>query len=124
MINKNPEISIILPCLNEEQGIGFCLEQIKNVIEKNDLDAEIIVVDNGSTDNSCNIIKEKGIRLVSEKEKGYGAAYLKGFESANGRYLFLADPDGTYDFNEIPRFINELKNGHDLVIGNRFKRKM
>lgn len=121
MIDKNPQLSIILPCLNEEQALGACLEKIKKVIQESNLDAEIIVVDNGSTDNSCKIAEEFQVRLVQEKERGYGTAYLKGFAAAQGKYLFLADSDGSYDFNEIPRFIGELKKGCDFVIGNRFK---
>lgn len=124
MTDKNPELSIILPCLNEGQALGLCLDRIKNIIGKNNLDAEIIVVDNGSTDNSCEIAIEKKVKLIHEKELGYGATYLKGFEAALGRYLFLADPDGSYDFNEIPKFIEQLKNGYDFVIGNRFGGKM
>lgn len=124
MANKNPELSIILPCLNEAQALGLCLEKIKRVIEENNLDAEIIVVDNGSTDNSCAIAIEKQVNLVREKQRGYGAAYLKGFAAAKGEYFFLADPDGSYDFSEIPRFIGQLKKGYDFVIGNRFKGKI
>lgn len=115
------ELSVILPCLNEEKALGICLDKIKDVIAKNKLDAEIIVVDNGSTDNSCKIAMGKQVKLIHEKERGYGAAYLKGFEAAQGKYLFLADSDGTYDFDEIPKFIGELKKGYDFVIGNRFK---
>ena len=124
MADKNPDLSIILPCLNEEQALGSCLQEIKKIAEKHNLDAEIIVVDNGSTDNSCKIALEKKVELVHEKERGYGAVYLKGFEAAGGRYLFLADPDGSYGFSEIPRFIEELKKGYDFVIGNRFKGKI
>ena len=123
-MNKNPELSIILPCLNEAQALGLCLAKIKKVIEKNNLDAEIIVVDNGSTDNSCEIAIERQANLIHEKERGYGAAYLKGFETAKGKYLFLADSDGSYDFNEIPRFVEQLREGCDFVIGNRFKGKI
>lgn len=119
-----PKLSVILPCLNEEQALGSCLDKIKQIIEKNNLDAEIIVVDNGSTDKSCKIAMEKQVKLVHEKEKGYGATYLKGFEVAQGEYLFMADSDGTYDFDEIPKFIAELKRGYDFVIGNRFKGKI
>lgn len=121
---KRPELSIILPCLNEEKAIGFCLDEIKQVIRENNLNAEIIVVDNGSTDNSRNIVKEKGADLVYEQKKGYGAAYLKGFESARGRYIFMADADASYDFKEIPRFLEYLKQNHDFVIGNRFNEKI
>jgi glycosyltransferase involved in cell wall biosynthesis len=115
------ELSIILPCLNEEQALGACLEKIKQIIKENNPKAEIIVVDNGSTDRSCQIAQELGARLIHEKERGYGSACLKGLESAKGTYLFLADSDGSYDFKEIPRFIAELKKGHDFIIGNRFK---
>jgi len=123
-MEKHPEISIVLPCLNEEKAIGSCLDKIKEVIKKNNLNAEIIVVDNGSTDNSRNIIKEKQVRLIEEKEKGYGSAYLKGFEVAQGKYIFMADSDGSYDFKEIPTFIDYLKQGYDFVIGDRFKGEM
>jgi glycosyltransferase involved in cell wall biosynthesis len=123
-MEKYPEISIVLPCLNEEQAIGSCLDRIKEVVKNNNLDAEIIVVDNGSTDNSPEIIREKEVRLVEEKEKGYGSAYLKGFESVLGKYIFMADSDGSYDFNEIPKFIDYLRQGYDFVIGDRFSGKM
>ncbi len=123
-INKNPEISIILPCLNEEQSLGACLENIKEVTKKNNLKTEIIVVDNGSTDNSYKIAKRKKVKVVYEPERGYGSAYLSGFKTAKGKYLFFADSDGSYDFNEIPRFIRELKKGSDFVIGDRFKGKI
>ena len=118
------ELSIILPCLDEEKVLGFCLDKIKKIIKTNRLEAEIIVVDNGSVDKSCNIAQERGARLIHEEKIGYGSAYLKGFETAKGKYIFLSDSDGTYDFNEITKFINELKKGYDFVIGNRFQGKI
>jgi glycosyltransferase involved in cell wall biosynthesis len=124
MVNEILELSIILPCLDEEKAIGLCLLQAKKVTGENKIKAEIIVVDNGSVDKSCDIALEIGCKLIREERKGYGYACLKGFEAAKGKYLFLADSDGSYDFNEIPGFIDELKNGNDLVIGNRFKGKM
>ncbi len=124
-MNKNfLQLSIILPCLNEEEAIGLCIDNIKNVIKKHTLDAEIIVVDNGSTDSSYNIAKEKQVRLIYEEKRGYGSTLLRGFKEAKGRYIFFADSDGSYDFNEIPIFINELKKGYDFVIGDRFKGKI
>ena len=123
-MEKNPEISIILPCLNEEKAIGFCIDEIKEAIRKNKLNAEIIVVDNGSTDNSCNIIKRKQVKLINEERKGYGSAYLRGFETARGKYIFMADSDGTYDFREIPNFIKYLRQDYDFVIGDRFKKEI
>ncbi|MDD5454637.1 MAG: glycosyltransferase family 2 protein [Candidatus Ratteibacteria bacterium] len=121
MENPKPEISVVLPCLNEEDGLGFCLDDIKKVIKDNKLNAEVIVVDNGSTDKSCQIAIEKQVRLIHEKEEGYGAACLKGLYSAQGKYLFLADADGTYDFHEVPKFIEQLRKGYDFVIGSRFE---
>ncbi len=124
MADEMMELSIILPCLDEEKVLGLCLDKIKKVIEANRIEAEIIVVDNGSIDNSCNIAQEKRVRLIHEEKIGYGSAYLKGFEAAKGKYIFLSDSDGTYDFNEITKFVNELKKGYDFVIGNRFKGKI
>ena len=125
---ENPQISIILPCLNEQESIGDCLIKIKEIIKTNNLNAEVIIINNGSTDNSCNIIKQnaKGIKgkLIHHSKRGYGSAYLRGFEEARGKYLFMADSDGSYDFTEIPKFIEKLEQGYDLVMGNRFNGKM
>lgn len=128
-MSKKPEISIVIPCLNEESSISEVIKDIKSVITKNKLNAELIIVDNNSTDHSVKIIKKeisnfKQASLIIEKERGYGSAYLAGFEKASGKYLFFADSDNTYDFNEIPRFIKELKSGNDLVLGNRFGGQM
>lgn len=124
MDNETLELSIILPCLNEEEALGLCLARAKKIIAENEIKAEIIVVDNGSIDKSCRIALEKGAKLVREEKRGYGCACLKGFEAAKGKYLFLSDCDGTYDFNEITKFMDQLKKGYDFVIGNRFKGKM
>ena len=121
--NTNPEISVILPCRNEEQGLAFCLEQIKKTIKENNLSAEIIVSDS-STDKSPEIAKKENVILLKHDKEGYGRAYLEAFKIAKGKYIFMADADGTYDFSEIPNFIKELKNGNDLVLGNRFSGKM
>lgn len=118
--NKNPEISIILPCRNEEAALDSCLNQIKEVIIKNRLNAEIIVSDS-STDSSPEIAKKQGVILVKHDKEGYGNAYIEAFKNARGEYIFMADADCTYDFNEIPKFISYLKQGYDLVIGDRFK---
>ena len=128
-MGKETEISIVLPCLNEEKAIGMCLDSINKVIIENKLDAEIIVVDNGSTDKSKEIVKGKQTKLralilIEEKQRGYGSAYLRGFREAKGSYIFMADSDGSYDFSEIPNFIKGLKEGNEFVIGNRFKGKI
>jgi len=119
-IARKPQISIILPCRNEEKALGQCLDSIKEVIAKNRIDGEIVVSDS-SVDDSPLIAKRHHVKLIKHNQEGYGRAYLEGFKAARGKYLFLADADGSYDFNEIPKFINRLEQGFDFVIGNRFK---
>ena len=116
---KKPEISIILPCRNEEQALDFCLKQIKQVIKTKKINAEIIVSDS-STDNSPKIAKKHKVNIIKHNKEGYGNAYIEAFPHAKANYIFMADCDGTYDFNEIPKFIEELKQGADFIIGNRF----
>jgi len=123
------KLSIILPCLNEESAIGDCLESIHSAILKNHIDAEIIVVDNGSSDNSIKIIESKKyifkyFSLFIEKRRGYGAAYMRGLKEARGEYIFMADADNTYDFGQIPEFLKKLEAGADLIVGNRFSGTM
>jgi len=113
------DISVIMPCLNEERSLGDCIDQVKEVIKKQNYHAEIIVVDNGSKDKSKQIAIEKEVRLIEEPKKGYGNAYISGINHANGKIIIMGDCDGTYDFNEIPNFIENLKI-NDFVIGNRF----
>jgi len=128
-INK-PEISIILPCKNEQRALPYCLKQIKQVIQKYKINTEIIISDS-SIDNSPKIVKafiknnlNLNIRLIKHNKQGYGNAYLEAFKYSKTKYLFLADCDGTYDFNEIPSFLKQLKQGYDFVIGNRFAYKL
>lgn len=120
---QQPELSVILPCRNEEKSLAVCINQIKEVLAKADISGEIIVSDS-SKDNSPQIAKQLGVSVVKHDLEGYGRAYLEAFKVAKGKYYFLADADGTYDFKEIPVFLNELKAGFDLVIGNRFLGKM
>lgn len=118
--NKNPELSIILPCRNEEKALEWCILKIREVLKHHGIDGEIIVSDS-STDRSPVIAERLGIILVKHDKDGYGMAYLEGFKAASGKYIFCADPDGSYDFAEIPRFLDCLRGGYDFVIGNRFK---
>lgn len=114
------EFTFILPCLNEEKTLDFCIEEIKNYIAKTDLNAEILVSDNNSTDNSREIAKKNGARVVIAKEKGYGSALINGTNNAYGKYCIMGDSDGSYDFSNLSDFINGVRNGYDLVVGNRF----
>jgi glycosyltransferase involved in cell wall biosynthesis len=117
---KMPELSIVLPCRNEEKSLDYCLKQIKEVINKNKINAEIVVSDS-SVDKSPDSAKKHQAHLVKHDKEGYGIACLEGFRAAKGKYIFFADCDSTYDFKEIPKFLKYLKEGYDLVIGNRFK---
>jgi len=120
---KNIEISIILPCRNEEEALDYCLNQIKEVVRDNDICAEIIVSDS-SVDSSPEIARKHQVKLIKHDKEGYGIAYMEAFKHAKGKYVFLADCDGTYDFHEIPRFLKYLREGYDFVLGDRFKNKM
>ncbi|KKP89321.1 hypothetical protein A2456_01980 [Candidatus Nomurabacteria bacterium RIFOXYC2_FULL_36_19] len=128
-MNQQLEISIILPCLDEEKSIAKCLNEIKENIERYSLNAEIIVVDNNSEDKTKDIANSfinniSNLKIITEKTRGYGSACLAGLYSAKGKYFFIADSDGTYDFSEIPRFLEKLREGNDLVVGNRFSGKI
>ena len=123
-MDKNIEVSVVLPCLNEEESIGVCINKIKEVFRREGISGEIIVVDNGSTDSSRQIAESCGVDVVSEAKKGYGAAYLRGLREAKARYIIIGDSDNTYDFFEIPNFLKPLKEGYDFVMGSRFKGKI
>lgn len=114
------ELSIVMPCLNEAQTIGGCVEAAQRCIEANGLNAEIIVADNGSTDGSQAIAERAGARVVPVVKKGYGNALLGGFSAARGTYIIMGDSDLSYDFGESMKFVAKLREGHDLVMGNRF----
>ena len=116
-----PLVSVVMPCLNEEEAIGACIEKIQRTFANAGLDGEIIVCDNGSTDRSVAIATSLGARVVHEPARGYGRAYQAGFASARGRYLVMGDADDTYDFALIPRFLSALRDeGYDFVTGSRY----
>ena len=115
------KISVILPCLNEENTIEFCINKAFEGINKTPYKGEVIVSDNGSTDNSVKIAKKAGAKIVNIKEKGYGSALRGGIEAANYEFIIMGDSDSTYDFTHIERFTNKLADGFELVVGNRFK---
>jgi glycosyltransferase involved in cell wall biosynthesis len=112
-------VSVVIPCLNEAENIERCVRTALEVLARNTLDGEVLVVDNASEDDSAALAAAAGARVVHEPRRGYGSAYLAGFAAARGRYIVMADADLTYDFNEIPRFVAELEQGAELVMGDR-----
>ncbi|HXB05163.1 MAG TPA: glycosyltransferase [Candidatus Angelobacter sp.] len=114
------EVSIVMPCLNEAETLAACIQKALQAIEREGLAAEIIVADNGSTDGSQVIAKELGARVVQVARKGYGSALIGGINAARGRFVIMGDADDSYDFNAIAPLIDKLRDGCDLVVGNRF----
>lgn len=114
-------VSVVIPCLNEEAGIGAVVARAWEGIESAGVEGEVVVVDNGSTDASARIAEELGATIVSEPRRGYGSAYLAGLAAARGTYVVLADADGTYDLGKLQPFIDELEAGADLVMGSRLR---
>lgn len=116
-----PELSVVMPCLNEEETLGICIEKANNTIKELGIDAEVVIADNGSTDRSVEIAESLGARVIHQPLKGYGNAYLAGFAGARGKYLMMGDSDDSYDWTEIGRFLNPLREGADMVMGTRLK---
>jgi glycosyltransferase involved in cell wall biosynthesis len=115
------ELSIIMPCLNEAETLGKCIKKASAFIESENISGEVLISDNGSTDGSMEIAVMNGARLVHTEQKGYGAALQNGIDSAKGTYVIMGDADDSYDFSNLMPFVNELRKGCDLVMGNRFK---
>ncbi len=115
------ELSVVIPCLNEEKTIGICVQKAKAAIADLEVDGEVLVVNNGSTDRSVTMARAAGARVVHETKKGYGNAYHRGFREARGRFIIMGDADNTYDFRKIGLFLQPLRNGYDLVMGSRFQ---
>lgn len=114
-------VSVVIPCLNEAENIEQCVTTAREVLERNGIPGEVVVADNDSDDGSRELAQAAGARVVHEPRRGYGSAYLAGFEAARGEFIVMGDADLTYDFNEIPRFLAELQDGADMVIGDRMK---
>jgi len=116
---REPLVTVVIPCLNEAMNIAQCVRQAWYALESNDIPGEVVVADNGSTDGSARLAAHVGARVVHEPRRGYGSAYRAGFAAAAGRYIVMADADLTYDFSEIPRFVERLEGGAELVMGDR-----
>lgn len=114
-------VSVVIPCLNEANSLGFCVEQALEAIRKANLRGEVIVADNGSTDGSIEIAERMGAHVVRVPVRGYGAALKGGIAAASGEYVIMGDADASHDFGEVPNFVEKLRQGFDLVMGNRFQ---
>jgi len=115
------ELSIVMPCLNEAATVADCVKQARDALAKYAISGEVIVADNGSTDGSRELAAAAGARVVPVPLRGYGSALLTGIASARGEYVVMGDADGSYDFMAIETFVTKLREGYDLVMGNRFK---
>jgi glycosyltransferase involved in cell wall biosynthesis len=116
---RAPLVSVVIPCLNEAENIERCVVAALAALRGMGVAGEVLVADNGSDDDSAHLAELAGARVVVERRRGYGSAYLAGFAASRGRYIVMADADLTYDFNEIPRFVAALEGGAEMVIGDR-----
>ncbi len=120
-LTQEIEITLLLPCLNEARTLGGCLAKARRWIEASGVKAEMVVADNGSTDDSQRIAECHGARVVAVPEPGYGSALYGGCRAARGRYIIMGDSDDSYDFSQLDDFLAKLREGYDLVMGNRFQ---
>src|SRR2546428_5287097 len=114
-------VSVVLPCLNEIDSVAAVVREAKDAMDEAGVAGEVIVVDNGSTDGSPEAAAAAGARVVHERRRGYGAAYMAGFAAAGGDVIVMADADGSYDFAALPAFLDRIREGDELVMGSRFK---
>ena len=115
------ELSIVMPCLNEAETVGICVRKAAEFLARSGISGEIVVGDNGSTDNSVDVAVRSGARVVSVPARGYGSAILHATLMARGRYVIVGDSDDSYAFDALEPFVEELRAGNDLVMGNRFR---
>ncbi len=115
------ELSVVMPCLNEAETLETCIKKAQRALREHQIAGEIIIADNGSTDGSCEIAHRLGTRVVNVEKKGYGSALISGITAARGQYVIMGDADDSYDFAHIQRFLEKLREGFDLVVGNRFQ---
>ena len=114
-----PLVSVVIPCLNEAENIEHCVLAARAALDRMDVSGEVVVADNDSEDDSAALAERAGARVVVERRRGYGSAYLAGFAASRGEYIVMADADLTYDFEDIPRFVAALQDGAEMAIGDR-----
>ena len=117
----NIELSVVMPCLNEAETLAICIKKAQDFFEREKISGEVIIADNGSTDGSQQIAKSLNATVVNVPQKGYGSALRGGIEAANGKYVIMGDADDSYDFSNLMPYLLKLREGYDLVMGNRFK---
>ena len=115
------ELTVLMPCLNEAETLAICIDKARKSIEELGIHGEVLIADNGSTDGSQEIAREHGARVIHAPRRGYGGALQAGIESARGRYIIQGDADDSYDFSNLGPFVDQLRAGNDLVMGNRFR---
>lgn len=118
--DRPPAVSVVIPCLNEANSIGICIDKALLAFEASGIRGEVVVSDNGSTDGSVEIAESHGARVVHAPTRGYGSALRKGIEEAQGEFIIMGDADDSYDFSELPKFVEKWKAGYEFVMGNRF----
>jgi glycosyltransferase involved in cell wall biosynthesis len=115
------DVTVVIPCLNEANSLAFCIDKATAALRSANLRGEVLVADNGSTDGSLEIAAAHGARIVNVPQRGYGAALRNGIANAHGEFIIMGDADDSYDFSEVPKFVAKLREGYDLVMGNRFR---
>jgi glycosyltransferase involved in cell wall biosynthesis len=115
------ELSILMPCLNEAETLAICIKKAQKALDDLNVNGEVVIADNGSTDGSPEIAASLGARVIHVAEKGYGSALLGGIKAARGKYIIMGDADDSYDFTNLGPFLEKLRAGYELVMGNRFK---
>jgi glycosyltransferase involved in cell wall biosynthesis len=118
------ELTVLMPCLNEAKTVATCVKKAIEACREAGVEAEVLVADNGSQDGSPELAREAGARVILVEEKGYGAALRAGIEAARGRYVVMGDADDSYEFQDVPRFVERLREGNELVMGSRFRGKI
>nr|HEX4313842.1 glycosyltransferase family 2 protein [Kofleriaceae bacterium] len=119
--DERPELTIVMPCLNEAETLERCIVKAKAYLDKSKIKGEVVIGDNGSTDGSQDIARKAGARVVDVPRRGYGAALMGAIEGARGKYVIMGDSDDSYDFSNLDLYVEKLRAGYDLVMGNRFK---
>ena len=119
-MDQEPELTILMPCLNEAETLGTCIQKARRFLEESGINGEVLVADNGSTDGSQAIAEACGARVVHVPVRGYGAALQGGTDAARGKYIIMGDADNSYDFLHLMPFVEKLREGYELVMGNRF----